>query len=240
MLMAQLSDSQTTEQPLPDYHVVFSRRRTLAIVVSQGRVTVRAPVGCNSKQIRQLIVAKQLWIRRHLLRQQAQMPVLSWQQRGQILFEGQRLQVVFCRAGKSDVLLDNDSVIIAVSARVATANLAAWHDKLLYSWLKAQAEGGFPARLSLWADIMKVNYRELKLGQWQRRWGYCDSFGVIGLNWRLIMAPNWVSDYVMVHELAHLLVMDHSLRFWQTVSQYLPDYPQAQAWLSYNQQQLVE
>ncbi|WP_169337179.1 M48 family metallopeptidase [Arsukibacterium perlucidum] len=238
--MAQLPDLQTTEQPLPDYHIVFSRRRTLAIVVRQGRVTVRAPVGCNTKQIQQLIVAKQLWIRRHLLKQQAQMPVLSWQQSAQILFEGKLLQVVFCRAGKSEVLLDNDNVIIAVSARVATAKLAAWHDKLLHSWLKAQAEARFPTRLSFWADFMKVNYRELKLGMWQRRWGYCDSFGVIGLNWRLIMAPNWVSDYVMVHELAHLRVMDHSVRFWQTVSQYLPDYPQAQAWLSYNQRQLVE
>ncbi|SNY50657.1 hypothetical protein SAMN06297280_1639 [Arsukibacterium tuosuense] len=223
-----------------DYEIVYSRRKTLAIVVSQGRVTVRAPVGCNIKQIQQLIAAKQLWIKRHLLRQQAQTPAVSWQQRAEILFEGRLRKVVFCRASKSEVLLENDSLVIAVSYRVANTNLAAWHDKLLNRWLKAQATIRFNQRLSVWADAMKINYRELRLGQWQRRWGYCDSFGAIGLNWRLVMAPTWVSDYVMVHELAHRVVMDHSPHFWQTVSCYVPDYPQAQVWLNYFQQQLVD
>ena len=98
----------------------------------------------------------------------------------------------------------------------------------------------FQPRLSSWAQTMDISFRELKLGQWQRRWGYCDSNGVIGLNWRLIMAPEWVSDYVMVHELAHREVMDHSAAFWQIIDRYVPEYPQAQAWLSYYQQQLVK
>lgn len=234
--MTTLADDQYET----DYKVVYSRRKTLAIVVSQGRVTVRAPVGCNSKQIEQLIAAKQLWIQRHLLRQQAQMPALSWQQRAEIFFEGKRRKVIYCRASKSNVFLDNDNLVITVSDRVVSANLAVWHDKLLHRWLKAQATASFNKRLLVWADAMKVNYHVLKLGQWQRRWGYCDSYGVIGLNWRLVMAPRWVSDYVMVHELAHRLVMDHSPRFWQTISCYLPDYHQAQAWLSFYQQQMIE
>ncbi|WP_213997041.1 SprT family zinc-dependent metalloprotease [Arsukibacterium sp.] len=227
-------------QQQPDYQIVYSRRKTLAIVVSKGQVTVRAPAGCDIKQIRQLIAAKQPWIQRHLLRQQALTPAVNWQQRAAILIDGRLRKVVFCRATKSEVLLDNDKLFIAVNERVASAKLAAWHDKLLNDWLKAQAIVRFNQRLSTWADAMAVDYRELKLGQWQRRWGYCDSIGVIGLNWRLVMAPAWVTDYVMVHELAHRVVMDHSPRFWQTVRCYVPDYQQAQAWLSHFQQQLVE
>lgn len=222
-----------------DYQIVYSRRRSLAIIVSQGKVTVRAPHGCNSKQIEQLLTAKQVWIQRHLLKQQARIPVLNWQQRAEVLVAGELCKVVFRRSAKSDVSFANDTLVISVSERVADINLPAWHDKLLNGWLKAQAAECFNQRLLIWAAVMGVNYRQLKLGQWQRRWGYCDSLGVIGLNWRLVMAPEWVTDYVMVHELAHRLVMDHSERFWQTVSRYIPEYQQAQAWLTYYQPQLV-
>jgi len=223
----------------PVYQIVYSRRRSLAIIVSHGKVTVRAPHGCNTKQIEQLLTAKQVWIQRHLLRQRARTPVLNWQQRAEVLVAGQLRNVVFRRSVKSDVFFDNDTVVISVSERVAEVNLPAWHDKLLNGWLKAQATNNFNQRLLVWAAVIGVNYRQLKLGQWQRRWGYCDSLGVIGLNWRLVMAPDWVIDYVMVHELAHRLVMDHSARFWQTVSRYVPEYQQAQAWLAYYQPQLV-
>lgn len=223
-----------------DYHIVYSRRRTLAIVISKGRVTVRAPIGCNIAHIQQMISAKQPWISRHLLRQQAQPPRLSWQQRGEILFRGELLQVVFSRATKSDVYLADHKLLISVSQRVTAEKLVDWHNKLLGRWLLAQATAQFGKSLTAWASIMDLSYRELRLGQWQRRWGYCDSKGVIGLNWRLIMAPAWVSDYVIVHELAHIMVMNHSPQFWQKVSRYVPDYQQAQAWLSYNHQQLTE
>lgn len=225
---------------LPDYQIVYSRRRTLAIIVSKGKVTVRAPIGCTIEHIQQLISAKQLWIGRHLLRQQAQAPTLNWQQRSKILFKGQLLNVTFSRAAKSEVGITDNVLLIRVSRRVTSATLADWHNKLIGRWLLAEATEQFSASLTAWASTMAVSYRELKLGQWQRRWGYCDSHGVIGLNWRLIMAPKWVCDYVMVHELAHRLVMDHSPQFWKIVQRYVPDYHQAQAWLSYYQQQLVE
>ncbi|MBV2131009.1 M48 family metallopeptidase [Arsukibacterium indicum] len=225
-------------EPSP-YQIVYSRRRSLAIIVRQGKVTVRAPFGCSNRQIEQLLTAKQSWIQRHLLHQQARPHGLNWQQRSEILLAGERYNVIFSRAAKSDVYIDNDTIVILVSTRVAATNLTTWHDKLLNRWLEAQAAASFSMRLQAWAEVMGVSYSKLKLGQWQRRWGYCDSFGVIGLNWRLVMAPGWVIDYVMVHELAHRLAMDHSVYFWQIVSQNLPDYQQAISWLSYYQQELL-
>ncbi|MDX1676868.1 SprT family zinc-dependent metalloprotease [Arsukibacterium sp.] len=229
----------TANSELTEYQIVYSRRRSLAIIVSQGKVTVRAPIGCSNLQIEQLVTTKQPWIQRHLLRQQALLPTVNWQQEAEILFKGNRHNVVFCRSANSDVFFNDNTLIIAVSHRVDATNLLKWHDKLLNQWLKAQATASFNKRLQVWAAVINVDYRQLNLGQWQRRWGYCDSSGIIGLNWRLIMAPDWVSDYVMVHELVHRQVMDHSPNFWHTVSRYLPDYPQAQAWLRYYQQQLA-
>ena len=224
---------------LADYKIVYSRRRTLAIVIRHGQVTVRAPVGCSSKRIEHLIMTKQPWIQRHVLQQQAKPTALSWQQRGEVLFKGNVLEVVCVRASKSDVAFDGQKIIIAVSNRVSGPHLTAWQNQLFAKWLKSQATMVFEQRLSSWARAMDISFHELKLGQWQRRWGYCDSNGVVGLNWRLIMAPEWVYDYVMVHELAHRKVMDHSVEFWRIIRRYAPDYPQAQAWLSFYQQQLV-
>ncbi|HAW93745.1 MULTISPECIES: M48 family metallopeptidase [unclassified Arsukibacterium] len=223
-----------------DYKIVYSRRRTLAIVIRHGLVTVRAPLGCKIKHIEHLIQTKQPWIQRHLSHQQSQPAALSWQQRGTLLFKGTLLNVVCSRAAKSNISVVGHNLLIEVSDRVASVNLSAWQNQLFSQWLKTQANMVFQPRLSSWAQTMDISFRELKLGQWQRRWGYCDSNGVIGLNWRLIMAPEWVSDYVMVHELAHREVMDHSAAFWQIIDRYVPEYPQAQAWLSYYQQQLVK
>ncbi len=211
----------------------------MSIIVSSGRVTVRAPVGTDIVQVEQLLTAKKNWIIRHLQRQLAQPAVISWQQRGEILFKGQPLPVSFGRAAKSEVQLVTCGLNINVSHRVSAAKLADWHVSLLSRWLQAQATAELTRRAEHWAQVMQLRYQQIVFGQWQRRWGYCDSRGRIGLNWRLIMAPQWVCDYVLVHELAHLQQMNHSALFWRVVSRHLPDYQQAQAWLRYYQEQLT-
>jgi hypothetical protein len=229
----------TTSTTPANYHIVYSRRRSLAIVVSNGQVTVRAPLGCNIKHIQQLVSDKQHWITRHLQRQQTVTPLLVWQQRGTILFKGKPLPVTFSRGSKSDVNFTAAGLDICVSRRVQDVAITGWQNTLLARWLLEQATAHFTEPLQAWSKIMAVSYHEIKFGQWRRRWGYCDSNGVIGLNWQLVMAPEWVSDYVIVHELAHRLFMDHSSAFWQVVSHYIPNYPQAQAWLSFYQPQLL-
>jgi predicted metal-dependent hydrolase len=223
----------------PEYHIVYSRRRSLAIVVSNGQVTVRAPLGCNIMHIQQLVNDKQHWISRHLQRQQTVTPILTWQQRGTILLKGKRLPVTFSRGSKSEANLTAAGLNICVSRRVLDSAVIGWQNTLLAGWLLEQATAYFTESLQAWSKIMAVSYHKIKFGQWRRRWGYCDSNGVIGLNWQLVMAPEWVSDYVMVHELAHRLLMNHSPAFWEIVSHYIPNYPQAQAWLSFYQPQLL-
>jgi predicted metal-dependent hydrolase len=81
--------------------------------------------------------------------------------------------------------------------------------------------------------VRRVTIRDQK-----SRWGSCSSKGTISLNWRLIQTPASVSEYVILHELAHLRHMNHSTRFWQEVEKLCPDYRRAQLWLKEHQRLL--
>jgi predicted metal-dependent hydrolase len=92
------------------------------------------------------------------------------------------------------------------------------------AWLMRQAKRIFEERLNLYAPQLKVRWTKLSLSSAGTRWGTAKSDGSIRLNWRLVHFRMSVIDYVVVHELSHLRVMDHSPRFWSTVESIMPDY----------------
>ncbi|WGK69324.1 M48 family metallopeptidase [Candidatus Haliotispira prima] len=75
--------------------------------------------------------------------------------------------------------------------------------------------------------------KQIRVRKYKARWGCCSPNHELTFNWQLIFAPLWVIDYVVVHELTHLIEFNHSPRFWQLVEQAIPDYKQAQEWLRY-------
>ena len=91
-------------------------------------------------------------------------------------------------------------------------------------WLKKRARTKMKKRMDYWAKKMGVSYRQLILSNPERRWGSCTVKNVIRLNWRLIMAPLPLIDYVVVHELSHVVHKNHSPRFWGLVEKIMPDY----------------
>ena len=94
------------------------------------------------------------------------------------------------------------------------------------AWLRYQVKRIFTERLNHFAPYLGVSWRKLSLSSAGTRWGSASADGSIRLNWRLVHFTHSVIDYVVVHELSHLKVMDHSPRFWNTVGSVLPDYAQ--------------
>lgn len=88
------------------------------------------------------------------------------------------------------------------------------------------------------AERLGRNVRSLRIGDMSARWGSCSPNGALTLNWRLALAPLHVLDYVIAHEVAHLVEMNHSPRFWQRVEELYADYHQAKRWLKQHGQQL--
>lgn len=91
-------------------------------------------------------------------------------------------------------------------------------------WLKKRARAKFKKRLDFWAPRMGVRYTKLMVADAERRWGSCSADNIIRLNWRLMLSPLPVLDYVVAHELAHVRHKNHSARFWAFVGRAMPDY----------------
>ena len=102
----------------------------------------------------------------------------------------------------------------------------------LVVWYRSEAERLFSDRVSFYSQMMNVSVRSITVGDYSTQWGSC-SFkkGTLRFNWRLIMAPLWVLDYLVVHELCHFKHPNHSAAFWSEVGRILPDYKIARAWL---------
>ncbi|MFH1189356.1 MAG: SprT family zinc-dependent metalloprotease [Candidatus Omnitrophota bacterium] len=105
---------------------------------------------------------------------------------------------------------------------------------LFERWYKEEAFMLFTLRCKFYAGNMGVRYKNIDLSGAKRRWGSCHSNGNLRFNWRLVMAPGDIVDYVVVHELAHLVEPNHSSRFWAIVDKTYQDRREAKSWLNAN------
>ena len=101
-----------------------------------------------------------------------------------------------------------------------------WEEKKLqtYPWIRGKGGELFRSKVAAWAAVMGVTYQKITVKDISSRWGSCSTRGNLNFSWKLFVLPEALVDYVVVHELAHLIHMNHSAQFWDVVAQYLPDY----------------
>lgn len=138
---------------------------------------------------------------------------------GRLPFRGEELQI---EEGEKRGVSFSDAAIRVKSSNPARAIAAA---------LKTQSSLYALERIDHYASLVKSHVNEIRWRDPKTRWGSCDTKGNIMLSWRLIMTPDWVFDYVIAHEVAHLVHMDHSHRFWNLVAEIYPDHLRARAFL---------
>jgi predicted metal-dependent hydrolase len=102
-------------------------------------------------------------------------------------------------------------------------------EKVVTKWYRNEAERVFQECVAHYAPLMSVAPKQIKLSSARTQWGSCTSRGVVRLNWQLVRMPLHLIDYVVVHELAHLIEMNHSAAFWRIVESACPDYANCRA-----------
>lgn len=224
------------------YHLRRGRRRTIGFVVGMEGLVVSAPRWVLVTEIERAVVEKSRWIVARLHEAQArcereQALRMHWGDGAQLPFLGEPLTVVLDPrepAATARIVRPGGSAALAPSlAGIATALLHVGlpHDAdaqrirdCVQAWLMREAKAWFAARLDHFAPRLGVRWTRLSLSNAGTRWGTAHADGHIRLNWRLIHLAPATIDYVVAHELAHLQVMDHSPRFWDTVARVVPDY----------------
>ncbi|WP_049936603.1 M48 family metallopeptidase [Haloplanus natans] len=111
--------------------------------------------------------------------------------------------------------------------------------RALETLYRRKARERFERRADHFAATMNVDYEQIEIRNQRTKWGSCSSTGTLGLNWRLMMAPPDVLDYVVIHELAHLREPNHTDAFWSLVAEHDPDYEGHAQWLDEHSVQLI-
>lgn len=153
-----------------------------------------------------------------------------------ILYKGQAHEIklmVYAGRATQVIFRDNEFCIYLNNKLGAGEQIKAALQQLRV-WMLEKAEGEIKARVKEFSNIIGVSYNNIRLKDTKTRWGSCSSKGNLNFNFRIIMAPKDVMDYIIVHELCHLKHMNHSKAFWDTVAQYMPDYEMYKEWLKKN------
>lgn len=214
------------------------KRRTIGFSVSHDGLVVHAPRWVTLTDVQSALDEKSAWIIRKLVetRERQDRMVASrivWEDGAILPFLGEPLQVVLDphhASGAAGAVLNiveaDPSVAVRHQLRLGLPRNAG-ADQIrdaVQAWLMRQARRLFTERLDHFAPRLQVQWRKMSLSSAGTRWGSARADGSIRLHWRLIHFRASVIDYVVVHELSHLRVMDHSPRFWDTVRTIVPDY----------------
>ncbi len=195
-------------------------RRTLALSLYASGLVVHAPHALPLTQIEAFIQTKSAWVTQKLALQAER--VRSIEREGLVVsLEGRRLACV-CDSQRVDIALDGALLLVPQMDAMALRTS-------LQRWLKQQAQRCYAERLQYFRPRLLRQPTALKLSSARTRWGSCTAAGVVRVNWRLVQASAAEIDYVLAHELAHLVHLDHSPKFWREVARLCPDFEVARA-----------
>jgi predicted metal-dependent hydrolase len=219
-------------QSIPYTIRISTRARILRLVVRQeSGLEIVVPLGVRSRQIEEALHRKTSWILKSMRRLQA-MPELE--NGRQLSCMGNMLQIQLnvsnrVAPGRPRVTLSGDTLLV-------TLQETDWNNsdvlrRALEAWFRRRAHILIPDRLIAANQAFGFQYGRVTIKEQKSRWGSCSRAGNLNFNWRLLMAPLPVLDYVLIHELAHLQELNHAPAFWQLVASACPDYQVQRRWL---------
>lgn len=208
------------------------RRKTADIRVEGGAVSIVVPFDTDDSRIDQLLLAKRSWIREKMALQYEQAPASGKQfvsgEAFPYLGRNYRLKVV--PASFAPVKLLQGRLVVQVPQGSPPHMVR----NALVRWYKRQAALKLQEKVARYAPLVGVSPKGVNIKTFKSRWGSCTARGELEFNWLIMLAPNSMVDYVVVHELCHLLHHDHSPEFWREVQRVLPDYQRCRDWLRDN------
>jgi predicted metal-dependent hydrolase len=206
------------------------RARHARILVDGSGVEVVVPRRFPLREVEPFVEEKRAWIERTLLRMrqtELELPPARLEDGGEVWYLGERLALAVSvdpRRRREHVAQREGELRVALPAGVALLDA-------LERWYRRRARAEVGPRLDAACARAGTSYASLQIRGQRTRWASCSSNGAMSFNWRLLLAPPEILDYVVEHEVAHLEVLDHSPRFWRLLASRCPDWRAHEAWL---------
>lgn len=214
-----------------------NRRKTANIRVEEGAVSIVVPTIMSVEKIDQLLLAKRQWIREKIAVQREMTPVSIKQFVSGEAFPylGRNYRLKVESGSFAPVKLLQGRLVVQVPEGSEQPHMIR---NALVRWYKRQAEQKIPEKVKRFSPLVGVEPTGVNIKSFKARWGSCTPTGKLEFNWKIMMATNRMVDYVVIHELCHLIHHDHSPEFWREVARVMPDYQACREWLRVNSGEL--
>lgn len=205
------------------------RSKNLSITIDrEAHVNISAPYHLHISEINEFIKSKRDWIEKHKQRILESKPLeRSYDDGEEFLYLGVPRQLKYvANVNHQIAYLDGEFQLSDKAKPHAKDYLVALYKNLAWNY--------FAPKTYEFAKLYNFKFSSVKVSSANSKWGSCSSGGVINLAWKLVMAPEPVIDYVIIHELAHTIEANHSSKFWAIVERIIPDYKEKRRWLKDN------
>lgn len=220
-----------------EFSVKRTKRTSLGITVERGgTVTINAPLRADFKDIERFASSKTLWIHQKLAykketnREKVRRDFVSGQG---FLYLGRSYRLKLIKNGTGAFGQEDGSIPLRLQNGyflLSEKEREKARDHFI-RWYKKQTKEQLGTRLPRYAQRIGVEIKDVKVSDLGHRWASCGRKGALHFSWRIVMAPIQVFDYILVHEMAHLIEKGHTKNFWNIVSRVIPDYEEHQTWL---------
>jgi predicted metal-dependent hydrolase len=220
-----------------EYLIKRTERSSLGITVERdGTVTINAPLRADLKAIERLVSSKTIWIRQKLAyksqtnRERVRRDFVSGQG---FLYLGKSYRLRLINNGTGVV----DQKGVSTSLRLHNGYFELLEREKergkdhFIKWYRKQTEQQLQLRIPRYANRIGVEVRDFRVLDLGNRWASCGKKGTLNFSWRTVMAPIQVFDYILVHEMAHMIERGHTKNFWRIVSRVISDYEDQKTWL---------
>ena len=225
---------------IPYQIIKTARIKTSEVIVDADTITVRAPFHKDDLEIQRLVLDKASWILKKQKEYRETIPQITkpfFKENTTLPYLGTNysLKVKKNQAKNSIELVDGYFLVGVKSARLSQSILK----KLYENWMEEKAQKVFEYKVNRYSKKIEVKVKRMIVKNLKNRWGSLTKTGVINLNLNLMKAPDDVIDYIVLHELCHLRIKEHSHHYWVMLHRFMPNYNDKIEWLKVNGDELL-
>jgi predicted metal-dependent hydrolase len=223
------------------YYIIKTRRiKTSELIVDADTITVRTPYNKDKTEIQRLVLDKASWILQKQKEHKEIKPELikpSFKENTTLPYFGRNYSLIINKNQATNNLevVDGKFEVSIESAKLSWSVLK----KLYEDWLIEKAQAVFEDKVEKYSKRIGVRVKRIAIKNLRNRWGSLTKKGVVNLNLNLIKAPEDVIDYIVLHELCHLKIEEHSHHYWDLLHKFMPNYHDKIEWLKINGSNLL-